>query len=88
MENSLLALKQLRQDYIDTFSDNSGKAVLEDLQRRCFIKTSTIADEAIRMAFNEGRRTVFMHIESMINLDMNKVEEQLKKQKEQEKEGA
>ena len=61
-------LKQLNLDYKTTFGSDDGKAVMDDLEKRCFYHTSTFSrNEPNETAFFEGQRTILLFIKSMIN---------------------
>lgn len=61
--------EQLKADYRATFESDSGKRVLEDLERRCFIRTTTFKDfDPTTMVFNEGKRAVLLHIKTMMEV--------------------
>jgi len=66
-EEVLKRSEQLRADYRATFSTASGVRVLKDLARRCFVKTTTFQDfDTNAMINREGKRSVFLHIETMM----------------------
>jgi len=66
-EETLKRGQQLRADYRATFSSAAGERVLEDLSRRCFVKTTTFQDFDINAMVNrEGKRSVFLHIQTMM----------------------
>ena len=67
-------LKALRADYIKTFGSEEGKKVLADLEKVCMFKASTFDKEAPVMAFQEGLRAVYLHITTVINLDIEALE--------------
>jgi len=53
--------------YQDTFKDNAGKKVLEDLELRCNWRASSyVAGDANATAFEEGKRAVILHIYNMM----------------------
>lgn len=61
-------IKELRTMYRDTFGDNSGKHVLQDLEKRCNMHISSyVAGDAHATAFEEGKRLVILHIHNMLN---------------------
>lgn len=60
-------LMQIIDLYKQTFNNDDGKKVLEDLRLRCFSKKSTFDKDANVTAFNEGQRQVVLHIEGFIN---------------------
>jgi hypothetical protein len=64
---ALKRAQQLRADYRATFSTASGIRVLEDLSRRCFVRTTTFKDfDTNAMLNREGKRSVFLHIQTMM----------------------
>jgi len=59
--------EQLKGDYKATFSTASGKRVLDDLAKRCFVKTTTFREPDLNATiFNEGKRAVYLHLQTMI----------------------
>lgn len=61
-------IKDLIQNYKTTFGSDDGKAVMNDLEKRCFYHTSTFSrNEPNETAFFEGQRTILLFIKSMIN---------------------
>lgn len=65
-DDALKRVQQLRADYRAAFSTASGIRVLEDLSKRCFVKTSTFKDfDTNSMINREGKRSVFLHIQTM-----------------------
>ena len=61
----MLEAKDLRAAYVRVFSGEDGKRVLEDLGRLGMARQTTFHPEGLRMAFNEGRRSLVLHIEHM-----------------------
>jgi hypothetical protein len=60
-------IAQLKLMYQDTFKDNAGKKVLEDLELRCNWRASSyVAGDANATAFEEGKRAVILHIYNMM----------------------
>ena len=60
-------IAQLKVMYKDTFEDNAGKKVLEDLKLRCNWRASSyVAGDANATAFEEGKRAVILHIYNML----------------------
>tara|TARA_R100000734_G_C3228688_1_gene37526 strand:- start:277 stop:450 length:174 start_codon:yes stop_codon:yes gene_type:complete len=52
--------------YKQVFATESGKKVLKDLEARCnFRNTTFIQNDSIGTAFEEGKRSVFLHILNM-----------------------
>jgi hypothetical protein len=67
-ENSNKKIKDLIKHYKATFGSDDGKAVMDDLEKRCFYHTSTFSrNEPNETAFFEGQRTILLFIKSMIN---------------------
>jgi hypothetical protein len=61
-------LKELKEkigQYNRLFATKDGQAVLSDLEKRCFIHSTTYDDNHGKMGFNEGRRSVFVYIANM-----------------------
>ena len=73
-------LKEMKQAYIDTFTTEKGKRVLRDLNRYRYKTTFRL--DPIEMAYREGQRSLVLHIENMIRLDYEKLQEQVKTQEE------
>jgi len=66
-EEAVKRSQQLRADYRAVFSSAAGIRVLEDLSRRCFMKTTTFQDfDTNAMINREGKRSVFLHIQTMM----------------------
>ena len=62
----MLETQDLRAAYARVFSAEDGKRVLEDLGRLGMARQTTFHPEGLRMAFNEGRRSLVLHIEHML----------------------
>ena len=73
--NLFRRLRLKRDAYIDTFRGPSGERVLKDLARFCRAATSTYDDDPRRHAFREGRREVWLRIQTMLNLPDSRVQE-------------
>jgi len=71
-------LKQLQSDFKKVFDSEAGKRVLEDLQRRGFLYTTTLADSQIKMAYREGMRSMALHIKTMLEYDFEQVRKRIK----------
>ena len=69
-----------QQLYHRVFDTNDGKLVLEDLKKRCFINHTTYNDSHGQMSFNEGRRSIYVHIINLLNKDLKEVLEELTKE--------
>ena len=75
MPSNLDQLKALKKSYLSTFNSESGKKVLKDLERHCFIKGTTFSEKSLRMAFNEGQRSIYLHVNTMMNFDFTNLED-------------
>jgi hypothetical protein len=78
MSESMEKLKQLQLDYQHAFGDEAGKKVLADLGRQCFEKKPTFDKNDRVHAMRDGMRAVLLHIQTMLLLDINELEKQLK----------
>lgn len=68
-------LRTKRAAYIDTFRGPQAERVLKDLARFCRASTSTFDPDARTHAFREGRREVWLRIQTMLNLPESRVQE-------------
>ncbi len=57
---------ELHLSYRRLFESKDGEKVLCDLERRGFYREPIFPDEAIRLAFNEGRRSMVLHVKQML----------------------
>ena len=73
-KDNVTRLKGLREDYKKIFASEEGKRVLTDLERVCLFKTSTFDKDALTMAFQEGLRGVYLHINTILTLDIETLE--------------
>ena len=73
-KDNIIRLKGLREDYKKIFTTEEGKRVLKDLENICFYNTTTLSDKALMIAFNEGNRAVFLHIKTILELDIEALE--------------
>ncbi len=55
----------MKADYEAVFNTPEGKRVIEDLGRSCFQYQTSFSSEATEMAYNEGKRTIYLHIKGM-----------------------
>lgn len=74
MEDNSAKLKEKREDYKKIFSTEEGKRVLKDLEKVCLYRTSTFDKEPMVMAFQEGLRTVYLHITTIMEMDIEELE--------------
>lgn len=75
-QNDIQYLKEIQQAYTRVFGSEDGKKVLEDLGKRCKVGTTSFNSDSHVMAFNEGTRSVYLSIQTMLNLDISKLEEE------------
>ena len=80
MPNDIQKIKELKQLYQNVFESVDGKKVLEHLENKLFIKRSTLNSDSLRMAFNEGQRSVVLHIRNMMNIDIEATEKLIEQQ--------
>ncbi len=71
--------EDLQKVYANTFESEQGERCLEDLGKRCYAFASTLNADINRMAFNEGRRSVYLEIEAILKMDIKKMEDLRKK---------
>jgi len=69
-----------QQLYQRIFNTDDGKKVLKDLEKRCFINHTTYSDNHGQMSFNEGRRSIYVHIKNLLEKDLTKILEELTKE--------
>lgn len=67
--DSLQELKDMKVAYLRTFETEHGKKVLADLERRCFLKDMTFDRDPYITAFQEGTRSVVLHINHMRDME-------------------
>ena len=60
-------LTDLHLAYARTFAGESGALVLADLARQGFLRETSFSVDPQRAAFNEGRRSLALHISRMID---------------------
>ncbi|SNR86954.1 hypothetical protein SAMN04488503_1615 [Humidesulfovibrio mexicanus] len=53
--------------YHEVFGGQAGRSVLEDLQARAFHRDSSFSPDPQRAAFNEGRRSLLLHVLRMLD---------------------
>lgn len=66
---------ELKKTYLRCFSGKDGKTVLEDLESRGWMRTSTISPEPHVMVFREGQRSVMLYIRTMMDIDPKRIRE-------------
>ena len=57
----------LHQWYVRAFEGEAGREVLADIERRAFVRETSFAPDPQRAAFNEGRRSLALHIRRMLD---------------------
>lgn len=57
---------ELRRVYGLVFEGEAGRKVLEDIEARAWVRESSFSPDPQRMAFNEGRRSLALHIRRML----------------------
>jgi len=65
--------EQLQRDYKAVFGTEAGKRVLEDLKRWCHVLWPSFTGDPYETVFNEGKRAVYLHIQSMLELDVEEL---------------
>jgi hypothetical protein len=59
--------------YKRVFGGKDGQFILDDLRRRSFVNRTTYDPDEKKMAMNEGRRSLFVYIETMVEKDAESV---------------
>jgi len=57
----------LQQCYVRVFEGEAGQVVLADLEARAFVRDTSFNPDPQRAAFNEGRRSLMLHIRRMLD---------------------
>jgi len=73
-------LIKLAKSYRRLFNSEEGKYVLDDLKKRCFADVSTFHESDRVHAFQEGNRAVYLTIISMLEMDLQKIQEHNEKE--------
>jgi hypothetical protein len=66
MDKTLQVLKDLKVSYRRAFDSEDGKKVLKDLYRVCYMNDTTFNKDPYITAFQEGIRSVAVHIKRAI----------------------
>lgn len=75
----MLSRSRKRKDqYSATFNTPSGTKVLADLAIFCKMDTPCFDENPVNMAYNEGKRAVFLHVNSILKKDLSDLENQIK----------
>lgn len=56
----------LQQCYRRVFEGEAGRAVLKDIEARAYVRETSFVPDAQRAAFNEGRRSLALHVLRML----------------------
>jgi len=59
----------LHQYYRRAFEGEAGKAVLEDIEARAHMRETSFSPDPQRTAFNEGTRSLALHIRRMLETE-------------------
>ena len=70
-------MAEASKKYKEVFGTINRKWVLKDLAKRCSVYNTTYNDNHGQMSFAEGRRSIYMYIQSIINKDLTNVLEEL-----------
>lgn len=82
-KNESLRSLSILADIKQTFSSPEGKRVLRYLMKRTgFLNTSFVAGDAYMSAFNEGQRAIIIDIVKKLKVDIRKLEDELLKEPE------
>ncbi len=73
-------LSERQQLYMRVFNTVDGELVLKDLASRCFDTVTTYDDMPHKMAFNEGRRSIYANIVRLLNRDISDIVAELIKE--------
>jgi hypothetical protein len=73
-EDNINKLKERREDYRKVFDTEEGKRVLKDLEKVCMYRSTTFDKESLTMAFQEGLRAVYLHITTVMTMDIEELE--------------
>ncbi|GAB6126862.1 Bbp19 family protein [Humidesulfovibrio idahonensis] len=60
-------MNTLHHCYLRAFEGEAGKAVLADIESRAYVRDTSFNPDPQRAAFNEGRRSMALHIRRMLD---------------------
>jgi hypothetical protein len=66
---------ELRRCYRLVFEGEAGRAVLADIEARAYVRETSFVPDGLRAAFNEGRRSLALHIRRMCEAGQGRREE-------------
>lgn len=70
----MTTLTEIQRDYHRTFGTTQGQKVLQDLMGKGFANATTFVPTSARLSdINEGRRQMWLHINTMLNLTPEQV---------------
>lgn len=58
---------ELHQAYCRMFGTMDGRRIMADLERRGFYREPAFSADPARLAFNEGRRSLVLHVKQMLD---------------------
>ena len=67
-------IKANRSNYKKVFESEEGLKVLKDLEKVCLYRSTTFDKDSHVMAFQEGLRAVYLHITTIMNMDIEELE--------------
>lgn len=59
-------MTDVKRCYERCFAGQAGQVVLDDLEARAFVRGTSFSPDPQRAAFNEGRRSLALHIRRML----------------------
>ena len=66
-------IQELKEKYKFVFNTDEGKAILDDLEKRChYHSTTNVKGDSHESAYMEGQRSVLLFIKSMLQNDNEK----------------
>lgn len=85
MASDIQVLKEMKQKYLNVFSGGDGKEILDALKRKAFFyRPAFVSGKPDQSAFNEGQRSIIIHIENMMTIDIDATSKLMEQQKEKE----
>jgi len=64
--------EDLRTLYALAFAGSAGRAVLADIEARAYVAETSFSPDPHRTAFNEGRRSLALHIRRMLGPEITR----------------
>ena len=66
-------LQELKEKYKFAFGSDEGKAIIDDLEKRChYHSTTNVKGDSHESAYMEGQRSVLLFIKSMLQNENEK----------------